>query len=965
MAKRGGKKASKTTAPSERTAPTREVFHVGFIVFSVFTAVALWGWSPEDPTWSSPRLDEVGVSNPCGPLGANWSDVLLSGFGYGAFVMPGMALMSLLSLAGREVLGWKRSLVVVVTFVCAMAMLTLGLETGPGEVYGAGGGLGSVVSGALLGVIGAFGAWLLLVVGFASGLVFLAGQTWGHAAAAVVDVAERAMPVVEAKGAGAAKAAMASIEQTARAGGAAAGQGLSASAKGGGAMVRLAGRGMKSAGQRFVDFWSEVWWSLVPSEEERTLTDTVWDEHTVPPSEADELPESFIDPSDLGAEGPELTKLQLSDPGEHVPTDATQWSVQPEFPEAEEGPQTAGTTDVLGLFPELGGRRAAPVSVSEPAVERTPEPSVVSRVSARPEKVVPRTETPVESSVPSTIQPEPPSEVVIPVPQQASAESAPVNVPRRQTPVVAELGVEGPAPKVEPAEGLLDVAPGKDDGRALVKTSRRETFHLPPLRLLDEVPTQRASIDQEDLLALATTVEESLASFRVTGRVTNVRVGPVVTTFEFLPDAGISVRKINNLADDLAMALCALSVRVVAPIPGKGVVGIEIPSADRLTIYFRELLAAEEFRKSKGALPVVLGKDVEGRPMMADLAKMPHLLVGGTTGSGKSVGVNGMLMSLLFTRKPEDLRLLLIDPKKLEFEAYSDVPHLLHPVVTDPKGAAAALAWACREMDRRYELLARWKTRNISNYNEKVERESRDWSRLKAVKYAPKAYEVTDGDPPGPEKLPYIVIVIDELADLMMVAKKEVQDSIVRLAQMARACGMHLIIATQRPSVDVVTGLIKSNMPTRIAFKLRSVIDSRTILDQGGAEKLLGMGDMLYLPGAGEVRRCHGAFVSDDEVVRVIEHLKDQAEPDYFAEVTTSDGAGEGSMGGDAEEQDELYDRAVQIVIDSGKASTSMIQRHLKIGYNRAARIIDAMEHAGVIGPADGARPREVLVGQS
>ena len=511
---------------------------------------------------------------------------------------------------------------------------------------------------------------------------------------------------------------------------------------------------------------------------------------------------------------------------------------------------------------------------------------------------------------------------------------------------------------VEKAEGLERRV--TDDGTALGDNSLY--FELPPLNLLDPVPEQTATIDEDELRELAHTVTVSLASFKVTGRVTNVRVGPVVTTFEFLPDAGISVRRIAVLQDDLAMALCAVSIRVVAPIPGKGVVGIEVPSKQRMTIYLRELLASDEFRSFQGALPVILGKDVEGRPMVGDLAKMPHMLVGGTTGSGKSVGVNGMLMSLLFTKSPEELRLLLVDPKKLEFEAYADVPHLLHPVVTEPKAAAAALAWCCREMDRRYEMLARWGTRNISNFNRKVERESRAWTREKARLYAPRDWP-DDVPAPAPELLPYIVIVIDELADLMMVAKKDVEVSVVRLAQMARACGMHLLVATQRPSVDVVTGLIKSNLPTRVSFKLRSVIDSRTILDQGGAEKLLGQGDMLYLPGAGEVQRCHGPFVSDDEVGRVISFLKEQRGPDYIEAITASDDDVEDMA--DPEDADDLYAEALAVVQKSGKASASMIQRHLKIGYNRAARIIDMMEQAGVVGPADGARPREVLTGHN
>ncbi|MEQ1505358.1 MAG: DNA translocase FtsK, partial [Myxococcota bacterium] len=497
----------------------------------------------------------------------------------------------------------------------------------------------------------------------------------------------------------------------------------------------------------------------------------------------------------------------------------------------------------------------------------------------------------------------------------------------------------------------------KDDGGAVGKAFG--TFELPKLSLLDPVPPQHAEFDSEELRQMAVRVEETLASFKVTGEVTDVRVGPVVTTLEFLPEKGITVRKVASLADDLAMGLCATSVRIVAPIPGKGVVGIEIPSSKRMTIYLRELLAAEEFRNAKGmALPVVLGKDVEGAPVVTDLAKMPHLLVGGTTGSGKSVGVNGLLMSLLFRKTPEELRLLLVDPKKLEFKLYEDIPHLLHPVVVEPKKAAAALAWACREMDSRYELLARWDTRNIDGYNKKVEHELASWTEAKARRYAPPAWP--ESEPvPDPEKLPYIVIVIDELADLMLVAKKEVEGSIARLTQMARACGIHLIVATQRPSVDVVTGLIKSNLPTRISFKLRSGTDSRTILDTVGAEALLGRGDSLYLPNAGDISRVHGPFVSDEEALRVMEYLRTQGKPKYIESVT-ADADGDGA-GFEDEELDPMYDDAVQVVRQIGKASTSLVQRHLKIGYNRAARIIEQMEARGVVGPADGVRPREVL----
>ena len=496
----------------------------------------------------------------------------------------------------------------------------------------------------------------------------------------------------------------------------------------------------------------------------------------------------------------------------------------------------------------------------------------------------------------------------------------------------------------------------EDDGKAVVRLS--VPFKLPTLSLLDEVPFQKAFFDDNELRRLAALVKEKLLSFKIGGRIIDIRPGPVVTIFEFRPDANVKVSRIASLEDDLAMALKARSVRIVAPVPGKDVVGIEIPSPTRLTIYLRELLASQEFRDSSFELPCVLGKDVEGRPVVADLTKMPHLLIGGTTGSGKSVGVNGILMSLLYTRTPEQLRFLLVDPKKLEFELYHHIPHLLYPIMTEAKEAAAALAWACREMDDRYGILARWGTRNVAAYNEKVERELKDWTAEKARKYAPKDWTELDGPLAKPAKLPYIVIIIDELADLMMVAKGEVEESICRIAQKARAAGIHLVVATQRPSVDVVTGLIKANLPTRISYQLRTKIDSKVILDAMGAETLLGRGDLLFMPpGIGNMTRCHGAFVGDDEVSRVTDFLRAQGEPVYQTEVVAgaSDIIDEG-------ERDEHFDDAVQICIQAGKASTSLVQRHLKIGYNRAATIIEQMEQAGLIGPADGARPREILV---
>ena len=508
--------------------------------------------------------------------------------------------------------------------------------------------------------------------------------------------------------------------------------------------------------------------------------------------------------------------------------------------------------------------------------------------------------------------------------------------------------------------GDLESGGDKSMGVVVAQAEPDPIYELPTLSLLDKHDKEVGRLDESGLRQLAKNLEQKLADFGVKGEVTAIRPGPIITVFEYLPAPGIKVSKISNLSDDIAMAMRALRVRIVAPIPGRGVVGIEIPNKSRQTVWFRDILVSKEFREGEMALPLALGKTVDGSARIADLAKMPHLLVGGTTGAGKSVSVNCMLMTLLYSMTPDKLRMILIDPKMLEFELYRDIPHLLHPVVTNPKLAAAALKWACEEMDNRYRVLARWGTRNIALYNRKVEKELEDWTPEKALKYAPKGWP-EDQEPPRPEKFPYIVVVIDELADLMMVAKKDVEESIVRIAQKARAAGIHLIVATQRPSADVITGLIKANMPSRISFQVRTKIDSRVILDQAGAETLLGMGDMLFLPpGVSAIQRVHGPFCSDDEVMKVADFLRDQGEPRYEAELKMVDESGQGELF-EEEEYDECYDMAVRIVTEAGKASTSMIQRHLKIGYNRAARIIDMMEREGVVGPADGARPRQVL----
>ena len=500
------------------------------------------------------------------------------------------------------------------------------------------------------------------------------------------------------------------------------------------------------------------------------------------------------------------------------------------------------------------------------------------------------------------------------------------------------------------------------------------TYHPPSLNLLDHDGEVAKPVDKDALMMNARLLEKKLLDFNVEGDVSEVKPGPVVTMYEFAPAPGVKVNKIAGLSDDLSMALKALSIRIVAPIPGRGVVGIEIPNRDREMVYLKEIFATNEFQKTGGRLPLALGKDIFGHTVVADLAKMPHLLVAGSTGTGKSVSINAMILSLLYRADPRDVRLIMVDPKMLELSMYEGIPHLLLPVVTNPKKAALALNWAVREMERRYKLMADKGVRNIDGYNRKLEKEEKEkTSKRKLTPDNDAVIDMMEEDLPEIEliegeeldhgHLPYVVVIVDELADLMMVSGRDIEESIARLAQMARAAGIHLILATQRPSVDVITGLIKANFPTRISFKVFSRTDSRTILDQMGAETLLGNGDMLFLPpGTGAVQRVHGAFVSEIEVQRVVDFLKKQGQPDYDKSILETPPAADSSGNGD-DDYDEKWDEALAIIADTKQASISMLQRRLRLGYNRAARMIEKMEAEGIVGPSDGtSRPREVFI---
>lgn len=892
----------------------REIALLVLVLIALFTLFSMVGWRASDPTLIRPGPGTV--ENPCGWVGANLADLAFAASGYGAWVLALLVPVAVVRIAGRRLLTlwqWASSSAL---FVVLLAGAHLAVR--PLEPHATGGMIGAAMGEGLEALVGTVGAWFVLSSLALLLVTVLAKIQWSTVASWVLARIEAWGPRLGA-----------ALRQAGRWVGAVVGRALR------GAWIWL-WSGLRIAGLKLIEALGRMWASLTRSDGVDTddvEEDSDWvdeDPEGWASSVLSEIPDNARDGDTVVGHGRALVQAEWE------PTVGTVGS--------------AAGGDVLGLFPDFSPRSTAsgpqdptPAALSsrerlpaQPPQHTDPEYSIEGRAI----RDLQRNESGT-SGPPSVVEP-------------SVAESRPAAV-------VADRGhalVDGPGVAVR--ENALLERRSDDNGRAL---REQESFELPRLNLLDPVPEQRAGYDATELKALASTLEEKLLSFGVKGQVTGVLPGPVVTIFEFEPAPGIKVSKISGLSDDLKMALKALSVRIVAPIPGRGVVGIEIPSKRRMTVHLRDVLASDEFRGDESILPCVLGKDVEGRPVIADLARMPHLLIGGTTGSGKSVGVNGMLMSLLFTRSPAELRLLLVDPKMLEFELYGDIPHLLHPVVIDPKIATQALAWACREMDERYALLARWGTRNILSYNKKVERELKSWSREKAIRYAPKNWSEEFDVPPPPEKLPYIVIVVDELADLMMVAGKEVEESICRIAQKARACGIHLIVATQRPSVDVVTGLIKANLPTRIAFQLKSRHDSRTVLDEIGAENLLGKGDMLYMPpGVGGLKRCHGAFVSDEEVARVTRFLRDQAAPEFIETLDDAEGLGVAEID---EEEDEFYGAAVELVIQSGKASTSMVQRHLKIGYNRAARIIDMMEANGVVGPADGSRPREVLVGVS
>ncbi|XXF79528.1 DNA translocase FtsK 4TM domain-containing protein [Myxococcaceae bacterium GXIMD 01537] len=648
------------------------------------------------------------------------------------------------------------------------------------------------------------------------------------------------------------------------------------------------------------------------------------------------------------------------------------------------------------LAPPPVAQPAPAADAAEPPRKGRKAPNIVTAPAAAPLPALPEAEPQQAAPVvapPPAPAPVAPAAALVPAPPSALA----------RTPLIVE-------PKAPPKP----TAP-KKNSEQFEFVGDRKSFSLPPLDVLEATKKERSELDKDAFLVTAEKLRAKLADFGIQGEVVEIRPGPVVTMYEFLPGPGIKVSKIAALADDLAMAMEAMRVRIVAPIPGKGVVGIEVPNRDRETVFLKEIAEQDAFQKSASRLTMCVGKDIEGMPYVFDLAKAPHLLIAGTTGSGKSVAVNSMIMSILLKSTPEEVRFIMVDPKMLELSVYEGIPHLLLPVVTDPKKAALALRWAVEEMERRYQMLSEAGVRNIAGFNKLVETQAAegkstltrvdegtakkptkkkvlvvegaegmgvaapkdDLEEPREAVETPEAEEATpevEAEPLAAEssadkkkeelkKLPYIVVIIDELADLMMVASREVETYVARLAQMARAAGIHLMVATQRPSTDVVTGVIKANFPTRISFMLRSKPDSMTILGTVGAEALLGMGDMLIMPPtSAHLQRVHGAFVSENEIKAAVDHLKAQGKPVYDDSILKP--RDEESEGGGEEDElsDELYDQALATVSEMRAVSISMLQRKMRIGYNRAARMIERMERDGVVGPADGAKPREVLL---
>ena len=951
-------------------------------------ALSLASWSPTDASLSvaNPGAETL---NWCGPIGAYTADALYQAFGWAGWSVLVVGAWLVLKLAGRV----NRSVWNGVLGGFALWMVATALDLGVGHevtrAFPAGGLVGVVTGNALLSHVGRAGGAIGVATGLLAALTALFGINWQPIAAATVERVQSGTPKVgRFLGAATVAAGRGALAVTARAG--------------------------ESLRNRFAPAEEDEEWEQEPLD--------VVEEQPWRPEAREEAPAPMVvqSPSPLESS---LTRrsagalVVAAEPVEDLPSvHGSVWSAAaPPARDAFTAPQPEKPTRVSGrtlveveLDPDtsvaVGSSRARagrPAAAVEELRPRQPAMPVQRPAADEYDVPSPRSLAPRAAVIPDEDEDVDVFEDAQPLRDPTSPHERASNAFGMGSLGEGDRGTAGMSARVDdrlpeppaPTSNLpaafsaevLDMGPAADaiPGRARGKKAAavmpgnlrsggcnddggavRESntpFQLPPLGLLDEHPAIVGATNEGRLRDLAAKLTAKLSDFGVEGRVSAIRPGPVITMFEYEPAPGIKLSKIASLADDVAMAMKALAIRIVAPLPGRGVVGVEVPNEVRQTVWARDVFASSEFRDQRHTLPIMLGKDTEGRPYVADLAKTPHLLVGGTTGSGKSVGINAMLVSLLMTRTPEELRLILVDPKMLEFELYKEIPHLLHPVVTNAALASKVLAWACEEMDRRYRMLGDWQVRNIENFNAKVEAESADWTAEKARTYYP---DWPEGSLlPTPKKLPYIVVVIDELADLMMVAGKDVETSIARIAQKARASGIHLIVATQRPSADVVTGLIRSNMPSRLAYQVRTASESRIILDAMGANALLGKGDLLFVPpGVSALTRIHGPFLSDEEVKRVADYCRAQGKPNYAPAIRLDDGDGTVEEVEElGEEMSRYYDEILDIALEKGQISTSMIQRHLKLGYNRACTLMEQLERNGIVGPADGAKPRKVV----
>ncbi|MDP6933218.1 MAG: DNA translocase FtsK 4TM domain-containing protein, partial [Myxococcota bacterium] len=834
---------------------------LGFGVLSCcFASLALFDYSPTDPAFTT--TGGTDVTNATGPAGAWLADVLLHVLGYGAWGVVALGVVFFRRLAGREPRGLAVQAMGLLLSCAVLCALAMAVEVDPDVPFRPGGLLGMMSADWLRAGVGPAGAWLLVVgvIALAAPLVF--GLDWERLAAGAIGIMttglQRVHGLTKEGLRGGSRVLWGSLRSSVARWSSREDAGVRVTPH----VLDMEGDAVEEAsgglgvGPIAIRMEPTVGAIPMPTINHGLLTDALSSSFSPASDEDDPIEKTRV-------AGRDLVEVEWEPTAEATIPRFAESPSPPPIPSQPSGPQdSAPSPSPTPPHREQVSAATGPQSCPPPSVQEVSEPSPPTADLCSPTDGGP-------ASLPSL------SSLEVPVPVSAQQPVA----AQEPDPLAAQEPDPVTAQEPDPVESLqarnegpISVTPGelssggKDHGgQAVIAHEAMTQFELPNLDLLDRHSRDILQVDESYLRKMAQTLEAKLADFKVKGEVVSIRPGPVITIFEFLPAAGIKVSKIASLSDDLAMAMKAVRVRIVAPIPGKGVVGIEVPNRARQTVWIRDLLASDLYRRSDVALPLALGKSVEGKPYLADLARMPHLLVGGTTGSGKSVSVNSMLLSMLYARTPEEMRMLLIDPKMLEFEMYRDIPHLLHPVVTEPRLASAALKWACVEMDERYRLLTRWGVRNIASYNQKVERELDDWTPAKARRYAPP--DLLEGEvPPPPRRLPYIVVVIDELADLMMVAAKDVEESIIRLAQKARAAGIHLIVATQRPSVNVITGLIKANMPSRIAFQVRTRIDGRTILDQNGAQDLLGNGDMLYLPpGVSALERLHGPFVADEE----------------------------------------------------------------------------------------------------